>query len=109
MSQAIKGKSVASLFHTDRKVWDVKIVKDIFNEQDQVRILNTPLHVSDDVDVLYWRLENTGLHSVKSAYKLLQLQRGNWPPQEKHSNVWKSLWNIKAPPKAVNVVWRALA
>lgn len=56
----------------------------------------------------YWRLENSGVYSVKSAYKFLQVQRGHWNAEE-NENIWRILWRIKAPPMAVNLVWRALS
>lgn len=57
--------------------------------------------------MLYWRFEHTGLYSVKSAYKWLQMQRGGWHTDDRGS-IWNKLWRAKAPPKACNLVWRAL-
>ena len=60
------------------------------------------------MDTLYWRLENSGLYSVKSAYKFLQTQKGEWSGQFNDS-IWRILWKSKAPPKVLNLVWRALS
>lgn len=107
-SPAIDNQTVSSLFCTDRKEWEVDIIKDVFNERDQQSILNIRLDDSSTVDELYWRLENTGIYSVKSAYKLLQMQGGNWHTDD-NSSVWRELWRIKAPPRALNLVWRAMS
>lgn len=45
---------------------------------------------------------------MKSAYKMLQERKGKWNSQTNHE-IWKILWNTKAPPKVLNLVWRALA
>lgn len=107
-NQAIEHKTVASLLCTDRKQWDVDLVEDIFNRRDRDCILNTPLQPSNNDDILYWRLENSGIYSVKSAYQHLQKQKEiqNFNDSD---NIWKQLWCIKAPPKTLNLVWRALS
>lgn len=61
-SPAIDNQTVSSLFCTDRKEWEVDIIKDVFNERDQQSILNIRLDDSSTVDELYWRLENTGIY-----------------------------------------------
>ncbi|KAL8125340.1 hypothetical protein AgCh_012870 [Apium graveolens] len=106
--QALENKTVASLLRTDMKKWDVDIVKDIFNDRDQRCILIIPLVADNNADTMYWRHEITGIYSVKSAYKHLQMQKGVWSVEDKDS-LWSLLWQIKAPPKALNLVWRALA
>lgn len=60
------------------------------------------------MDTLYWQLENSGIYSVKSAYRSLQTRKGAWNTQYNDS-VWRTLWRIKAPPNVLNLVWRALA
>lgn len=45
---------------------------------------------------------------MKSAYKMLQAQNGSGGRQQ-NDEIWRTLWSIKAPPKALNLVWRALA
>lgn len=69
-SHVIEDGYVASLFCTERKEWDMDLIRDVFKSRDQEKILSIPLDVSEEEDILYWRLENTGMYSVKSAYKL---------------------------------------
>lgn len=108
MSPVTVDRIVASLLYIQIKEWDIDVIKDVYNSRDQKKILEIPLDESNTKDVLYWRLENTGMYSVKSAYKMLHMQRGSWYSQD-NSSTWKTLWSIKAPPKAVNLVWRALS
>lgn len=74
---ALENKIVASLMVTGRKEWDVEVVKDIFNDRDQKCILS--IQISSDAvdDMLFWRFEQSGVYSVKSAYKFLQEQKGH--------------------------------
>lgn len=58
--------------------------------------------------VFYWRLEDNGEYSVKSAYNFFQTQKGVWSADDRDC-IWRSLWKIKAPPKCLNLVWRVLS
>lgn len=98
---------VASLLCTDRMEWDRDVVSDVLNQRDQDCLPNIQLRTSDQEDKLYWRFEDSGIYSVKSAYKNLQTRRSNWNA-ENNDKVWQTLWSIKAPPKVLNLVWRAL-
>lgn len=105
-SPSIVDKSVDSLFHTDTKIWDREVIADIFNERDQQIILNTMVESDLEDDILCWKFENSGQYSVRTAYKLLQRQKGLWADNA-NLKFWKSVWNIKTPPKALNLIWRS--
>uniref|UniRef100_A0A803Q238 Uncharacterized protein n=1 Tax=Cannabis sativa TaxID=3483 RepID=A0A803Q238_CANSA len=47
-------------------------------------------------------LEHHGFYSVRSAYKLIQAQKGNWIATNS-SGFWRKLWNLKVPLKALNL------
>ncbi|XP_074322710.1 uncharacterized protein LOC141659683 [Apium graveolens] len=86
----------------------MEIIRDMFTERDQNCILNMQVEEGLDRDVVYWSKENTCVYSVKSAYNLLQVMKGYVVPGDDES-IWRKLWKIKAPPKALNMVWRALS
>lgn len=44
---------------------------------------------------------------MKSAYNLIQRQKGLYSVADS-SNLWNKVWKIKAPPKSLNLFWRAL-
>lgn len=72
----LQRKMVASLLCTDRKEWDVKVLSDVLNERDQSCIMVIPISESGNEDIIFWSFEDSGNYSVKSAYRLLQSQRG---------------------------------
>lgn len=106
--QGLEHITVSSLMKTGERQWEEEIVMDWFNFRDQQCILNTSIGGDDEEDLLYWGQESSGEYSVKSAYRMIQAQRGLWQISNNNS-VWRDLWRIKAPPKVLNLVWRALS
>lgn len=54
------------------------------------------------------RMESTGNYSVRSAYRLLQAQKGRWQRND-NASLWGKMWKVKAPPKVLNLIWRTLS
>lgn len=108
VTQALENNKVVSLMCVDKREWDLEVLRDIFNDRDQNCILNIPLSEFSRVYILYWSKENSGIYSVRSEYKFLQAQRGQWNILDNDS-IWRKMWRIKAPPKALNTVWRAFS
>ncbi|KAM6571808.1 hypothetical protein CsatA_015888 [Cannabis sativa] len=92
---------------SNERAWDMEIITDLFNTRDQACILNIPLNNNQIEDRVYWCKEASGMYTVQSAYKLLQLQKQRWQPADSGS-LWNKLWKIKVPPKVLNLLWRAL-
>lgn len=107
ISPSITNQKVNSLMCTCSRKWDWEVISDIFNATDQESIQATNIEGDLDSDVLQWEGDITGQYTVKSAYKLLQVQKDTYGHQG-NNNIWKALWQIKAPQKALNVLWRAL-
>lgn len=107
-SQVIEEKRVKDLMCNDRREWEVDMIRDIFNERDQGCILNVQIDDTCEKDTLYWSREVTGNYTVKSAYNMLKEQKGQWRSTQQE-DVWVKLWKIKAPPKVLNHLWRALS
>ncbi|KAL8098499.1 hypothetical protein AgCh_031317 [Apium graveolens] len=107
ISPALNDQKVIALFSTDTKEWDMDLVADIFNTRDFNCIMNTKVERDLDRDTLCWKFENTGQYTVKSAYNFIQRRNGLWctnPSDE----FWNKLWKVEAPPRALNLVWRAV-
>lgn len=104
-SESFQQNKVTGLMCLDSRAWDHEVVKDLFNSRDQKCILETPIYEGDDI--IYWKHDFSGEYTVKSAYKLIQRLKGAFNSAQK-SEVLLRLWKIKAPPKVINVAWRAL-
>uniref|UniRef100_A0A803NG08 RNase H type-1 domain-containing protein n=1 Tax=Cannabis sativa TaxID=3483 RepID=A0A803NG08_CANSA len=107
VNQAIVDRTVDSLMVMGERRWDVDLVLDIFNKRDADLIRSMPLFSSVGYDKLQWCFEKDGEYSVSSAYNHIQ--------DKKFLNVavgeiqfWKRFWKTKVPPKALNLVWRAV-
>ncbi|XP_074347310.1 uncharacterized protein LOC141686155 [Apium graveolens] len=88
--------------------WDEEILRDLFNARDQQCIKKVELGELDMEDGVYWSQELHGNYSVRSAYRLLQRQRGYWVESDNNS-VWRKVWRINASAKILNLVWRSLS
>ncbi|XP_062087000.1 uncharacterized protein LOC133793720 [Humulus lupulus] len=97
---------VQSLMIPVSLVWDRDLVRDIFSPEDAEIILSIPLSLDRLEDSWYWVLEKSGLFSVKSVYRVLQ-DRKEEALMASQSPFWVSLWKLRVPPKAKDVVWRA--
>ncbi|WOG87677.1 hypothetical protein DCAR_0206908 [Daucus carota subsp. sativus] len=105
-SEAIQNQKVSSLMLPDVRRWDEDLVRDIFVPRDANIILATPLSEANS-DIWYWRKENNGIFSIKTAYNLIQEAK----PVLNHYNnpcFWKRTWNLHIPPKVKNFMWRAI-
>lgn len=102
-SPSFENNKVSSLMCVNSRSWDVEVIRDLFNVRDQQCILNTPLVGRLVEDRAYWRLENSGSYSVKSAYRFLQEQKGLWNSGEA-AVFWRQLWRVKAPAKVLNTL-----
>lgn len=61
---------VADLLNSEGNDWDYHRIRAIFNAADAEAIAKIKLSERRTEDVLAWHMENTGIFSVRSAYKL---------------------------------------
>lgn len=106
--EPLKEKKVMSLMRSDKKEWDLEVLQDVLNERDQSQVLNITLYESNQEDKIFWLPEESGIYSVKSAYRFLQAKKGDWNVEE-NDRIWRDLWSTRAPPKTLNLTWRALS
>lgn len=82
--------------------WNEDAIMQSFIPVDAAAILRTPVRTQHD-DVWAWEPEKHGVYSVKSAYRLLDLNRirNNEVQSEGGSGntCWLKLWKLKVPPK----------
>ncbi|XP_074337368.1 uncharacterized protein LOC141674558 [Apium graveolens] len=100
--QGLDHATVAQLMNIEGDQRDNEIIEDMFNIRDQRCILNTVVGGSREEDVLYWNEDFNGEYTVKSAYEMLQRQKGLGSTADNRS-LWKLVWRIKAPLKVLNM------
>ncbi|XP_074374068.1 uncharacterized protein LOC141714448 [Apium graveolens] len=71
------------------RTWDWEIITDIFNDKDCESIQNTLIEEDLQNDVLTWDHDITGHYIVKSAYKILQVQKGAWDYGDNTGRCWE--------------------
>lgn len=106
--QGLENRKVSDLMTMEYRAWEEEILRDMFNVRDQQCIRSVPLNENQDEDTLYWGKEVSGQYTVRSAYRMLQEHKNIWRPQDQNS-MWRKTWRIKAPPKVLNFMWRALS
>ncbi|XP_074347512.1 uncharacterized protein LOC141686373 [Apium graveolens] len=79
--------TISSLMIEDGGGWDREVIEDLFNTRDQRCILATEIGGCGRADELYWNENISGDYMVKSAYQLLQKQKGDW-----HTNSSSQIW-----------------
>ncbi|XP_060972201.1 uncharacterized protein LOC133038159 [Cannabis sativa] len=105
VSKSLIDKKVYQLMSIDQDQWDMDILNDIFNERDINLIVSIPIQITEP-DIWYWKKENLGHYSVKSAYAIIQegKQQSATPVL---TGYWRKCWNLKVPPKVKNFLWQA--
>lgn len=106
--QGLQNHKVSALMSMDHRGWDEEILRDLFNTRDRQCIMRIRLSESTEEDEVYWGKEVSGHYSVRSAYRLLQEQKNLWHQDDRNST-WRKTWRVKAPPKILNFMWRALS
>lgn len=99
-SEALNNTKVLSLLTLDHSSLDLEILSDLFNARDQDCINRIPVRDNSEDDKVYWSKEASSIYSVKSAYRLLQAQKGLWSTAN-HSSLWKKGMVLKSSLKSV--------
>ncbi|XP_030483833.2 uncharacterized protein LOC115700431 [Cannabis sativa] len=90
------------------KKWDLELIEDLFDSRDVQLIKQVPLSVNLASDSWFWNKDPTSFFTVKSSYNHLQSVNGSWN-SSMEDDIWRMLWKIKAPPKVLHFVWKALS
>uniref|UniRef100_A0A803NGP8 RNase H type-1 domain-containing protein n=1 Tax=Cannabis sativa TaxID=3483 RepID=A0A803NGP8_CANSA len=102
----LQGAVVNNLFRQEGGGWDMEILEDMFGQRDRNLISKVPSQLTHETDQIIWHLETSGLYTVKSAYMIIQQEKG-WINEESITSFWKRVWTLKIPPKVKNMIWRA--
>lgn len=104
-NEAIRDKTVDALMVSDRREWDVDLIKDIFTERDAQLILSLPLS-STDADGWFWKWNMLGQYTIKSAYDAIREAKQDANVDDRIQ--WKRVWNLNIPLKVKHFIWRAM-
>lgn len=102
---------VADLIDTDTKKWKEDALTNLFSPSEAEVIKSIPISLGGREDKIVWHYTTNGAFSVKSAYYLhkdLENKHvGESSSGNLHSDIWKSIWNLKVPNKVKTFIWRA--
>ncbi|XP_074378628.1 uncharacterized protein LOC141720172 [Apium graveolens] len=101
MPDKLKDITVNSLMDDTGKNWDIELVEDIFNTRDADLIKRVPIPMSEKEDSWFWLLDESGMFTVKSAYRWLQGEYDNT-----YKSFCNKLWSLKFPGKVMHFLWR---
>lgn len=80
---------VSDFFIPSTREWDVKVIREVFSEEECVRILKMTPRPVGSTGSMVWHFERNGRYSVKLAYRLADnLVHGG---TTNHDDVWKVL------------------
>ncbi|KAL6533034.1 hypothetical protein OROMI_027146 [Orobanche minor] len=97
---------VADFMMPNGREWDSDLVNTVFEDEDVRKILSITICPNFD-DSWYWRPENNGVYSVRSAYRIQIEAAGHDMPVGSFVD-WNLLWRLKIPPTIRNFLWRSL-
>jgi hypothetical protein len=103
---------VCDLIDPITRWWNLQLLHNIFTPEEVARICSVALSSRRANNTLIWIDTQTGIFSVKSAYHMEQQRkmqlRGESSRPQMESEVWKCLWQMRAPAKVKNLWWRRL-
>jgi hypothetical protein len=97
--------TVVDIIAPDEKCWNVPLITMVFEPSCAAKIIATPLYKSVSDDKRFWRVENNGIYSVRSAYRLC-VQELIDTSHLKMNGAWNLFWKIQVPPRVKNLLWR---
>ena len=100
LGNACKEVRVIELFQPRSQQWDWDLISYLFNPRDREVILNMPLSLKCTADKWYWTIDDMGLYSVKSGYKIRRFHE-----DEDRAPIWTILWNLSNPLKCCHFMW----
>ena len=108
--ESFENHTVATLIDPSTRRWNEELVDGLFVTEDAELIKKIPLSHNAAEDNLYWPYTPSGNYSCKSGYKFLkeeaELESNPQAPPMCEKRLWKEIWQMQAPPKIKNFLWR---
>jgi hypothetical protein len=105
--QSVYSLCVSDLMLDGAKLWDTHRISNLFTHDVAAEILMVPMSLLREVkeDRLVWKEEKDGEYQVRSGYRFLMTEKEEGRRRGTAGN-WRSIWQIRAPPKAKHILWR---
>ncbi|GAU51479.1 hypothetical protein TSUD_413680 [Trifolium subterraneum] len=107
-------EQVSDLIDQTSHQWNAQIITQNFLPIEANQILQIPLANTNEEDIVCWQGTNDGNYTVGSGYNAQMTWDTTGSEQAQPSNtlegeqIWNKLWQIKAPPKQLHLLWRIL-
>ncbi|CAM0949281.1 unnamed protein product [Alopecurus aequalis] len=108
----LKIKWVSDLIDPQTKTWREDLVREVFYPPDADWVLQIRLPAFNGDDWLAWSCDQTGMFSVKSAYRLAldlkdkELGTGTSSKPARDRDLWNVIWKTNVPPKICVFGWK---
>lgn len=92
--------------------WDLELLRSIFNEVDVEAISRIKLPQRQNDDFIAWKMEKSGMFTVRSAYNLalrhanLDRARASSVAPDGDRKLWSRIWCGAVPPKVNIFAWK---
>jgi ribonuclease HI len=107
-------QKLKDIINTSNYEWDFQTINQTFFPMEAEKILNIPILNPMEEDQICWQGTTDGNYPVKSGYNA-QIEwdysnsnQGQTSNNNNEAQIWKKLWNTKAPPKQIHLMWRIL-
>jgi hypothetical protein len=101
---------VSMLIDPNTRWWNFALICSLFDPWEVDKICSLVLSPLGHPDQVVWQGTKNGLFTVKSAYYLEMQNRiqqmGECSNARQEMEVWKLIWNMKAPPVLKNFTWK---
>jgi hypothetical protein len=106
--------NLKDIINTSSQDWNRQLITRNFFPMEATKILNIPLLNPLEEDQICWQGTTDGNYTVKSGYndqinwESTNSNQGQISNNDTEAQMWKKLWNTKAPPKHIHLIWRIL-
>lgn len=104
-------RGVSDIMDSERKIWDVNLIRQNFPPADAIQIVQTPIAWHNGDDSLWWPFTKSGEYTTKTGYfqAYKQQHRINLAPSTSLGisyTIWKDIWKVGVPQKIKHFLWK---
>lgn len=99
---------VEDFIDTTKGEWRGDLLKEVLGEEEADTVKTIPISRLGFSDKQIWGYTKSGLFSIKSAYHLERMSKGEPSSTNSESGTWKEVWKLNAPAAVKTFLWRAI-